>query len=373
MNAPWFGPPTPPWYPGANAGVSFSLTAPPSPCPGHFWWDGTTLWLWDGVAWNTTPTDLGVALAEPSHPFSGQMWWDGSTARLWSGTQWVAFSAEGPTGPEGPPGLDGATNPATLLQQNPTFLNGGALVRMSASLIGVQTLSCADSSGTVWIRTLPPGPLVKDLTLAWTAGNSGGAMGIGVVLAPSTWYYVFAIINSGNADAYVDSSVVGANAPAGTTARRRIGAILTNSANQIFNFQQNGDMVTWCPLGADVITIINQTLSNGAAQATQIRNTMVPPGVQTVSLLTGNITIITATGTQNFQAVFYPTFMGSFSPASFAGFISLEAVGSGGLAAFDTQVVTDPGQMIGLGWGATATSTQININCRGYIDTRGKL
>jgi hypothetical protein len=48
---PWFsGMNSPPWYPGANAGVSFGTTAPLNPVRGHFWWDGVTLWLFDGAA-----------------------------------------------------------------------------------------------------------------------------------------------------------------------------------------------------------------------------------------------------------------------------------------------------------------------------------
>jgi hypothetical protein len=41
----------PPWYPGANGGVSFGTVAPPNPVRGHFWWDGTDLNMWDGAAW----------------------------------------------------------------------------------------------------------------------------------------------------------------------------------------------------------------------------------------------------------------------------------------------------------------------------------
>jgi hypothetical protein len=55
---PPFGPPVfsgpagqPPWYPGANGGVSFGSTAPPNPVRGHMWWNGTTFFLFDGAAW----------------------------------------------------------------------------------------------------------------------------------------------------------------------------------------------------------------------------------------------------------------------------------------------------------------------------------
>jgi hypothetical protein len=55
---PPFGPPVfsgptqqPPWYPGANGGVSFGATPPPNPVRGHMFWDGTVFWLFDGAAW----------------------------------------------------------------------------------------------------------------------------------------------------------------------------------------------------------------------------------------------------------------------------------------------------------------------------------
>jgi hypothetical protein len=53
MGPPVFSGPVnqPPWYPGANGGVSFGAVAPPNPVRGHMWWDGTTFWLFDGAAW----------------------------------------------------------------------------------------------------------------------------------------------------------------------------------------------------------------------------------------------------------------------------------------------------------------------------------
>jgi hypothetical protein len=63
---PPFGPPVfsgptqqPPWYPGANGGVSFGAVAPPNPVRGHFWWNGTLLQLFDGAAWVTIGPTAG--------------------------------------------------------------------------------------------------------------------------------------------------------------------------------------------------------------------------------------------------------------------------------------------------------------------------
>ena len=69
---PWFSPPTPPWYPGANAGVSFGQTFPPNPCRGHFLWDGTTLWMFDGVVWVEVGGSGAYGIAEA--PADGKLY-----------------------------------------------------------------------------------------------------------------------------------------------------------------------------------------------------------------------------------------------------------------------------------------------------------
>jgi hypothetical protein len=68
---PPFGPPVfsgpvnqPPWYPGANGGVSFGTVGPANPVRGHFWFDGTTMWLFDGAGWvsvgGTSPIQVDI-------------------------------------------------------------------------------------------------------------------------------------------------------------------------------------------------------------------------------------------------------------------------------------------------------------------------
>lgn len=95
---PWFsGANSPPWYPGANAGVSFGATAPLNPVRGHFWWNGTTLWMFDGAVWvatggpgiaSTTPPSTSA----PVSPVPGQQWFNGVTLYVWDGTAWVPVS-----------------------------------------------------------------------------------------------------------------------------------------------------------------------------------------------------------------------------------------------------------------------------------------
>jgi hypothetical protein len=80
---PPFGPPVfsgpvsqPPWYPGANGGVSFGTVAPPNPVRGHLWWDGKVFWLFDGAAWvpfGGTQTAPSMGVTDGSNAPAGQV------------------------------------------------------------------------------------------------------------------------------------------------------------------------------------------------------------------------------------------------------------------------------------------------------------
>lgn len=98
---PFFPPPVtqPPWYPGANGGVSFSPPGqpPPNPIRGAFWWDGSTLWMFDGAAWMPTGGAAGGSTTPPSstapaNPQPGQQWFNGTTLFVWDGNAWVPVS-----------------------------------------------------------------------------------------------------------------------------------------------------------------------------------------------------------------------------------------------------------------------------------------
>lgn len=118
---PFFPPPItqPPWYPGANGGVSFGTTAPPNPIRGSFWWDGKVLWMFDGAAWVNTATGATqgggsggggggsgsgqgtviISTTPPGNPQTGAQWWDGSVLRMWDGTTWQIIGPGSFAGP----------------------------------------------------------------------------------------------------------------------------------------------------------------------------------------------------------------------------------------------------------------------------------
>lgn len=89
----------PPWYPGANGGVTFAVNPPANPVRGHFWWDAATLRLWDGAVWvpvgGTGGAGAVVSGTQPTSPTLGQLWWSGTALFVWDGTKWTIVSSGG--------------------------------------------------------------------------------------------------------------------------------------------------------------------------------------------------------------------------------------------------------------------------------------
>lgn len=151
---PWFsGANSPPWYPGANAGVSFGTTPPPNPVRGHFWWDGVTMWLFDGAAWSGiggpgTGATASVGSSPPSNPSVGTLWFDGNALLVWNGTMWAVSgggTSTGTTPPANPQPGQQWWNGATLF-----IWDGNAWVPTSQTKSYVQP-------------TAPPNPNPGDL------------------------------------------------------------------------------------------------------------------------------------------------------------------------------------------------------------------
>jgi len=104
--------------------------------------------------------------------------------------------------------------------------------------------TCRDSSNA-YDLTLASA-MTKQIDAAWAAGTNAGGLFSGAVGA-TTWYHVFVIRkdSDGSIDAGFDTSVTAANKPAGYTAYRRIGSVLTDGSSNILNFYQYGDIFLW--------------------------------------------------------------------------------------------------------------------------------
>jgi hypothetical protein len=47
---------------------------PPNPCRGHFLWDGSALWIWDGVGWQRVGPEAPGAAGIPEAPIDGNLY-----------------------------------------------------------------------------------------------------------------------------------------------------------------------------------------------------------------------------------------------------------------------------------------------------------
>ena len=198
---PPFGPPVfsgpqgqPPWYPGANGGVSFGGTPPPNPVRGHFWWDGKTLWLFDGAAWDPIggAGSSGVAAVgpvAPANPTAGTLWFNGQVLSIWSGASWIIVGGNTPPSTTAPP------NPSPGQQWfDGTTLrvwDGVAWVPVSQTKTSIQA-------------TAPPSPNPGDLWFDGTqlriwSGSVWNLVGPGATVGPvATATIVFAMTATTN-------------------------------------------------------------------------------------------------------------------------------------------------------------------------------
>lgn len=119
--------------------------------------------------------------------------------------------------------------------------------------IDIAVGSCFDSL-TTDIMDLTSA-ITKQIDAAWVVGTNLGGLFSGSV-AIDTWYHVFLIKkdSDGSIDAGFDTSVTAANIPAGYTAFRRIGSVLTDGSSNIIPFFQHGNWFDWLTSKNDVST-----------------------------------------------------------------------------------------------------------------------
>jgi hypothetical protein len=118
----------------------------------------------------------------------------------------------------------------------------------AATVLDIAAGQAADSTNATLISLASA--ITKSTGGSWSAGTGAGGMGVGLTIAASTWYYVFAIEVSGSVDVYFDTSLTAANKPAGTTAFRRVGAFETDGSANILAFTQypGGDFIWATPV-----------------------------------------------------------------------------------------------------------------------------
>lgn len=154
--------------------------------------------------------------------------------------------AAGPAGPTGPTGATGPQGPAGTFTLPMNFMTGFTLSNDGTApntTLDIAPGQCRDAANATNIILTTA--FTKKTGGSWVAGSGNNGMGVGLTLAVSTWYHVYAIVNGGNTDVYFDTSTTAANAPAGTTAYRRLGSFRTDTAGNIRAFVQYGNEILW--------------------------------------------------------------------------------------------------------------------------------
>lgn len=106
------------------------------------------------------------------------------------------------------------------------------------TVLDISAGACTDSTNTTSI--ILPG-FTKSIAGAWAGGTGAPGLGTGVVVAGPMTLHVFAIVVNGVPDVYFDTSISGANKPAGTTALRFLESIMLDGASHIVSFSHIGD------------------------------------------------------------------------------------------------------------------------------------
>lgn len=223
------------------------------------------------------------------------------------------------------------------------------------TVIDIAAGVAVDSTNSVFIKI---GAFTKYTAGSWMSGSGANGMGTGLTIANATWYHVFAIINAGSSDIYFDTSVTGANAPAGTTAFRRIGAFVTDSSAHILAFSQNGDEFLLAVPAAIATTTLGATPTLFAMA--------VPLGLK-INALIRAFSTNAATNTVVLLSSPDETSGAANSPV---GNISLASNGTGSSTAAFFNIRTNASQQI-RAVSSNANQT-LDIASYGWIDTRGR-
>lgn len=201
--------------------------------------------------------------------------------------------------------------------------------------------------------------LTKQIDAAWAIGNNAGGLFSGAV-AIDTWYHVFLIRkdSDGSIDAGFDTSVTAANIPAGYTAYRRIGSVLTDGSANILPFTQTGN-------DFDFHTPIQDF--SGALSTTRVSLTLSTPlGVVTKAKLSASINNV---GGSSMYLYMSPLYTADVAPGPTAYTFWHGDATSGYPSGATVEVITNASSQIASRANTTNAGTVLT---RGYVDNRGQ-
>jgi hypothetical protein len=205
--------------------------------------------------------------------------------------------------------------------------------------------------------------MTKQIDAAWSAGTNQGGMFTGSV-ANDTWYHTFIIRkdSDGSIDAGFDTSITAANIPAGYTAYKRVGSVLTDGSANILQFvdiELSGGSVRrgWKSPILD--------LDTGGAGPTPVNVTVsTPPGIKSIAHF--NISASTG-GAANTWYISDPDITDQ-APSSTAAPLATISVDSTLATVSQADVVTNDNPEVR--YRSVASSTTLKIATLGYTDRR---
>lgn len=222
------------------------------------------------------------------------------------------------------------------------------------SVIDVSAGVATDSTN---VTSITLGAFTKSTAGSFAAGSGSNGMGQGLTVAINTWYHVFAVIVSGTADVYFDTSITAANKPASTTAFRRIGSFRTDASAHIIKFTQDGDQFVWFAPVGDV------SVANLGGTATLFTLT-VPTGLNVRALFNAS-----GGNAGAWQILFSdPTLQSNASATPLGNTSMSNAAGASASGQFAIRTNTSA-QINAVG---SAASTTLQLATTGWIDTRGR-
>lgn len=255
----------------------------------------------------------------------------------------------------------GAVNPSQI--QN--YLSGLTLSNDGTSpntVLDIAAGVATDSTNAVLMQIAA---FTKSTGGAWASGSGGNGMGNGLTIAASTWYHVLLANNGGTPDIWFDTSLTGANRPAGITdARyRRIGSFRTNGSSQITAFTQRGQEFMWAaPLRDVFVTPIASTSSNTSALT-------VPTGVVVQGIISVTITGSGATNVVYVRALSETDLASSFANGTVT---ARDPTTTGGGGTTMTRVWTNTSAQFAWRAAVSGGSTEMDVMTFGWFDTLGK-
>ncbi len=205
--------------------------------------------------------------------------------------------------------------------------------------------------------------ITKQIDAIWAVGDDAGGLFTGTV-AIDTWYHLFLIRkdSDGSIDAGFDTSVTAANIPAGYTAFRRIGSVLTDGSSNILPFNQHGDYFWWDVLPSDV-SVSPPTSATSYAMS-------VPPDINVIGIMEWTWANTTA-GFTGYWGRIYSTLETDVAAGPANSNIWSQALNSTERKASGrVHVLTDTSKQIRVD--TTSATGTLKIGTAGYIDARGK-